>query len=77
MMGCQDAIASGEKPSPSPNARPEEGFEALGLPWGAQVAKGVVEGPSRVPNRKERRRARTFTHTMLWRICASENMRFL
>ena len=51
--------------------------EALGLPWGAQVAKGVVEGPSRVPSRRERRRARNVTHTMVWRTSASETMGFL
>ena len=38
-----------------------DGAEALGLPWGAQVAMGVVEGPSGVPSRRERRRARNVT----------------
>ena len=30
----------------------DDDAEALGRPWGAQVAKGVVEGPSKVPNRR-------------------------
>ena len=51
--------------------------EALGRPCGAQVAKGVVEGPSRVPSRRERRRARNVTHTMVWRTGASETIGFL
>ena len=50
--------------------------EALGRPWGAQVAKGVVEGPSRVPSRRERQRARNVTHTMVWRTGASETIGF-
>ena len=50
--------------------------EALGRPWGAQVAKGVVEGPSRVPSRRERPRARNVTHTMVWRTGASEAIGF-
>ena len=50
--------------------------EALGRPWGAQVAKGVVEGPSRVPSRREPGRAGNVTHTMLWRTSASETIGF-
>ena len=50
--------------------------EALGRPWGGQVAKGVVEGPLRVPSRKERRRARNVTHTMVWRTGGSETIGF-
>ena len=50
--------------------------EALVRLWGAQVAKGVVEGPSRVPSRRERPRARNVTHTMVWRTGASETIGF-
>ena len=50
--------------------------EALGWPWGAQAAKGVVEGPSRVPSRRERPRAQNVTHTMVWRTGASETIGF-
>ena len=53
-----------------------DGAEALGLPWGAQVAMGVVEGPSGVPSRRERRRARNVTHTMVWSTGASETIGF-
>ena len=51
--------------------------EPLGRPWGAQVAKGVVEGPSRVLSRRERPRARNITRTMIWRTGASETICFL
>ena len=51
--------------------------EPLGWPWGAQVAQGMVEGPSRVPSRRERRRVRNVTHTMVWRTSASETIGFL
>ena len=50
--------------------------EALGRPWGAQVAQGVVEGPLRVPSQRERPRARNVTHTVLWRTGASEAIGF-
>ena len=50
--------------------------EALGRPWGAQVAKEVVEGPLRVPSLREQRCARNVTQTMVSRTSASETIGF-